>query len=293
MDQTVKAGLQLDKRAVLLQLYDLALHDLADRVLLVDDGPRLRRGLLQAQGDLALFLVHGKDFHPDLLPDLEDLLRMAQLAPADLGDVQETVDAAQIDERTVVGEPHDGPFHDFTHLEACPGFLHPLALLLRQNGLMREHGPILLLVHAGYLDHHLLSQELIGLLDITIRKLGQRNEAGNLFISSDHTTVYQSHDLHRQVRSVLVGFQNLPPVLVNLQLLLREQDAAVPVLGFDDLCLNLVTLVEQVSQLLIPFQSHLFLRDNPVLLDAHVNDDFFVRDLVNFSVNSFSYARQS
>jgi hypothetical protein len=50
------------------------------------------------------------DLHLDRLADRQNLGRMVDAAPRDVGDVQQAVDAAQIDERTVVGDVLDDAF---------------------------------------------------------------------------------------------------------------------------------------------------------------------------------------
>ncbi len=67
----------------------------------------LGRLLLQAEGDLLLLVVDVQDHDLKLVVDLDHLRGMADAAPAHVGDVQQAVDAAEVDERTEVGDVLD------------------------------------------------------------------------------------------------------------------------------------------------------------------------------------------
>ncbi|GJD70977.1 hypothetical protein MMMDOFMJ_3931 [Methylobacterium gnaphalii] len=67
--------------------------------------------------------------------DLYDLGRVVYAAPRHVGDVQQTVDAAEIDERAVLGDVLDDAIDDLTLFEVG----HQLATLL--GAALFEHGP--------------------------------------------------------------------------------------------------------------------------------------------------------
>ena len=89
----------------------------ADRVLVVDVVPRAGRLLLEAQGDLFALVVDVQDLHLDLLVDLDHVRRMVDAAPAHVGDVQQAVDAAQVDERAELGDVLDRALADLADVE--------------------------------------------------------------------------------------------------------------------------------------------------------------------------------
>jgi hypothetical protein len=66
-----------------------------------------RPSLLQAERDALTLAVEFQDADVDLLADLHNLRRMLHALPRHVGDVQQTVDAAQVDECTVVREVLD------------------------------------------------------------------------------------------------------------------------------------------------------------------------------------------
>jgi hypothetical protein len=133
MHETFDTGFEFDEGAVGNEVDDLAVDLLADLVLRFDVVPRIGELLLEAEADAFLFLVDVEHHHIELLPDLEQLGRMADAAPGHVGDVQQAVQAVEIDERTEVGDVLDRAFADVArnHLaEQLPAAL--VALLLDQ-----------------------------------------------------------------------------------------------------------------------------------------------------------------
>ena len=77
----------------------------------------LARLLLEAEGDLLLLLVDVEDVDLDLLVDLDHLVRVVDAAPAHVGDVQQAVDAAEVDERAELGDVLDDALADLARLD--------------------------------------------------------------------------------------------------------------------------------------------------------------------------------
>src|SRR5439155_20783166 len=103
VDEPFDALLELDERAVVLERDDLALDDGAGRVALRRRLPRVFRDLLETERDALRLRVELEDLDAHVIADLEELARMIDAAPAHVGDVQKTVDAAEVDEGAVLG----------------------------------------------------------------------------------------------------------------------------------------------------------------------------------------------
>src|SRR5262249_39656585 len=117
MHQPFDAFLELDEGAVAHDVDDLA-HDAgADGVLVGDVLAGAGRLLFQAQGDLFAVLVDVQDHDLDLVVDLDHIAGVVDAAPAHVGDVQQAVDAAQVDEGAEVGDVLDGPGADLARLD--------------------------------------------------------------------------------------------------------------------------------------------------------------------------------
>jgi hypothetical protein len=89
-------------------LVTLAEHAGALRVAPGDVDPGIFAQLLEAQGDAVALAVELEDLDVDLLADFDhDLGRVLDALPGHVGDVQQAVDAAEVDEGAVVGEVLD------------------------------------------------------------------------------------------------------------------------------------------------------------------------------------------
>ena len=111
VQQAFESVLQADEHAKVGELRHGAGHDLA-RLILVGNvrGPGVLGHLLEPQRDAAAFLVDRQHLALDLLPLLDSLAGVADLArPGHVADVQQAVDAFfDFDEGTVIGQVADG-----------------------------------------------------------------------------------------------------------------------------------------------------------------------------------------
>jgi len=100
--QTLYAGFQLDERAVRCQVDHFAFDAGADRIFFLDARPRIFAHLLEAQGNLFFFLIEIQNFHFDFLIHVNHFRRMRDAVPAHIGNMQQAVHTAQIDEHAEV-----------------------------------------------------------------------------------------------------------------------------------------------------------------------------------------------
>jgi hypothetical protein len=139
VDQALDAGLEFDEGAVVGDVGDAALEAGADRIFRLDALPRIVEQLLHAERDAVGLVVDLDDLDLDLLADVEHLGRMIDAPPGDVGDVQEAVDAAEIDERAVIGDVLDHAVDDLALFEVLHQFLALLGAGLFQHGAARHH----------------------------------------------------------------------------------------------------------------------------------------------------------
>ena len=118
VDQALDPRLQLHEGAVVGDVGDAAVELGADRVLGFDAVPRVGLQLLHAEADALGLGVDLDDLHLDRVADRQHLGRVVDALPAHVGDVQQAVDAAEVDERAVVGDVLD---HAFAGLRPRPG----------------------------------------------------------------------------------------------------------------------------------------------------------------------------
>ena len=113
VDEAVDLLFDLDERAELGEVANLALNLRADRILLGQLVPGVVLDLLQAERNAARCRIHAEHHRVDGVADVEDLRRVLDaLAPRHLGNVNEAFDARfELDERAVVGEADDLAAH--------------------------------------------------------------------------------------------------------------------------------------------------------------------------------------
>ena len=134
MDQAFDAGFEFHKRAVVGDVGDLAEHAGALGVTAVDAHPWVVAHLLQTQRDTVLFGVELEDLGSDFLTRLHHFRGVAHATPCHVGDVQQAVDTAQVNEGTVFGDVLDHALHHRTFFEG----VHQLGALFAHGGF--DHG---------------------------------------------------------------------------------------------------------------------------------------------------------
>src|SRR5205807_1416109 len=160
------ALLDADEDAEVGDVADLAADDRPDRVLLLEQRPRVGLDLLHAQADALRLAVHVQDDRRHLIADGHDLRGVLHaLRPAHLADVEEAVDAAQVDEGAVVGEVLDDTGEDRAFLELLEGVLLQLLALLLEEDAAGEHDIAALLVELDDLELELLADQLVEVPD--------------------------------------------------------------------------------------------------------------------------------
>ena len=107
VDEAFDARFQFHERAVRHEVRDLALDLHVHRILLGDLVPRIHRLLLQAERHALFLAVDIEHEHFDFLAHLEHFARVVEAAPAHVGDVEQAVEAVEVDERTEVGDVLD------------------------------------------------------------------------------------------------------------------------------------------------------------------------------------------
>ena len=147
VDQPLDARLEADEGTVGHDVHDLAAGLGPHRELLLDHVPRAGLLLLEPEGDLFFLVVDVEDHHLELVVDLDHLVRMADAAVAHVGDVQQPVDATQVDERAEVGDVLDDTLADLADLELLQQFLLELRPLVFDELAARNHD-----VPAGFVD---------------------------------------------------------------------------------------------------------------------------------------------
>src|SRR4029078_2638835 len=130
----------LDEGAERDDLRDGALELVTDVVGVDDALPRVLLGLLEAQGDALAVAVDVEHLDLHGVADVEDLARVVDVRPRELGDVDQAVDAVEVDEGAELDDVRDLALDDEAGLQPLQDRLALLlALLLQHRAAAQDH----------------------------------------------------------------------------------------------------------------------------------------------------------
>ena len=285
VDQPLDARLELDERAVVGEAHDLAAHARADRIALHHVRPRIGDELLVAERDALGRRIVLEHDHVDLVVHLEQLGRMADAAPRHVGDVQQAVDAAEIDERAVVGDVLDDALEHLALGERLERVLLLLGVLLLEERLARQHDVAALLVDLDDAHAQLLPAQRVEVADGTHVDLRAGQERAHADVDGE-PALDALDDAADDDLALRIGLLDLVPDLHLLGFFAREDDVAFAVFGaleqhVDDVAGldgDLAALVEELVD-----------RDDAFGLVADVDDHFRGGDLENRSLDDLAF----
>ena len=140
MDEAFDAGLNFDEGAEVGQAGDRAGDALAGGEVFGRGLPGLGLELLEAEGDFLGFRVDAEDFDLDFLAHGEHIFGLADAAVGHIADVQQAIDAAQIDEGSV---RHKAAYRAGDRITLLQGFVaglgEPTGLLFKNHAAIDDY----------------------------------------------------------------------------------------------------------------------------------------------------------
>ena len=211
VDQTLDTIFKLHEGAVGHDVDHLALHALVDRVTLFHAIPGRGRLLLDAEGNTFALEVDSQNLDLDLLIHLHHLGGVRDPPPGHVGDVQQTVDSAQVHEHAEVGDVLDRAHSHLSLGDVLEQiFLQTLALLFQEFP-ARDHD-----VHALRIDlddpcPHGLAQEIgnvVGAAQVDLT--GWQEHVDAFDVHEQAALDLALHDALNLVALVVLGGDPLP-----------------------------------------------------------------------------------
>ena len=230
MHETLDPRLQLHKGAVVGDVGNTAAVLRARRILRRHAFPRIGLELLHAQADTLRVGVEADDLHAHRHADLQRLGGVVDAAPRDIGDMQQPIDAAEIHERTVVGDVLDHAVQDHAFLEALDQLAALFGARLFKHGAARNNDVAARAVHLEDLERLRLAHQRAHIAhrtDIDLRA-GQEGH-GAAEIDGEpalDAAIDRAVDAHLRFERLL----ERGPGLLAAGLLARQHDRAVTVL---------------------------------------------------------------
>ena len=210
-------------------------------------------------------------------PIVEDLARVVDVRPRQLGDVDQAVDAVEVDERAEVDDVRDLALDDEARLQAVEDLLALLLALLLEHGAAREDDVV---ARAVELDD--LALDLRAHVLVEVRHAADVDERGGQ--EAAHAEVDDQAALDDLDDGALDGLAGLgggldaAPRLLEAGALLGHDQAAVLVLLGEDERVDLLAQLDLVVRVDVLADRELVGGDDPLALVADVDEDLVVVD---------------
>src|SRR5882762_4879545 len=244
VDQAFDARLQFDERAVVGDVGDAAGEARIERIFRLDALPRIVQQLLHAERDAVGLVVDLDDLDLHGLADGEHLGRVIDPAPGDIGDVQEAVDAAEVDERTVIGDVLDDAVDDLAFLEILHQFLALFGAGLFQNRAARHHDVAATAIHLEDLERLRIVHQRGDVADRADIDLGARQERHGAVEIDGEAALDLVEDDAMHLLIVVEGLLELAPAFFAARLVARQHGFAERILDTVEKHLDLVADLE-------------------------------------------------
>src|SRR6202045_2551544 len=230
VDQAFDARLQFDERAVVGDVGDAAGEAGIERILRLDALPGIVEQLLHAERDAVGLVVDLDDLDLDGLADGQDFGRVIDPAPGDIGDVQQAVDAAEVDECAVIGDVLDHAVDDLALFEVLHQFLALLGAGLFEHRAAPHHDVAAAAIHFQDLERLRIvyqGRDVADRADIDLRA-GQEGDRAVEVDGEAALDLVEDDAVHLLV--VVEGLLELAPALLAARLVARQHGFAERIL---------------------------------------------------------------
>ena len=267
----------LDEGAEAHDLGDLALEHVTDVVGVHDPLPRVLLGLLETERDALALAVDVEHLDGHDVADVEDLGRVVDVAPGELGDVDQAVDPVEVHERAEVHDVGDRALHDLTGLEPVEDLLADLLALLLEHRAAAEHHVVARAVELDHLALDLLAEEVVEVLDAADVHERRRQEAAHAEVD-DQAALDDLDDRALHGLAGLGGGLDAAPRLLEAGALLGQDQASVLVLLGEDESVDLLAELDLLGGVDRLADRQLVGRDDALGLVADVDQDLVLVD---------------
>src|SRR5215218_6079667 len=277
VDEALDAVEDLDEGTERHDLRDGALELVADVVRVDDALPRILLRLLETQGDALAVAVDVEHLDGDGVADREDLARVVDVRPGQLGDVDQAVDAVEVHERAEVDDVRDLALDDEARLQAVEDLLALLLALLLEHGAPRQDDVVARAVELDDLALDLRAEVLVEVRDAADVDERGGQEAAHPEVD-DETALDDLDEGALDRLAGLGGCLDAPPRLLEAGALLGHDQAAVLILLREDEGVDLLAHLDLVVRVDGLANRKLVGGDDPLALVADVDEDLVVVD---------------
>ena len=278
VDETIGAGQHFRKCTEGHQLDDLDLGDVADGVSLSEHLPGVHVRIAVAEGDLVVLFIEVDDVNIDLVADVQRVGRLVDAIPADLGNMDHAINAANVNKSAVGGHGLDHALIVLADLDLVPDLLGAfLALAVCHSADGADHA-LAPAVNFSDLQTDGLTDHL-GHGRLTRQTgLGGRHEDADAVYGNNDAALVLFGDLALDDGAVSGSVLDVRPGADSVQALLGEHHSAFNVVHTNNTGFDLVTNMDNVFHLGGAILGELGHGDVSGMLGAQVDSDFRGRD---------------
>jgi len=215
---------------------------------------------------------------------------MVDVRPTELADVDETVDAVEVDERPEVDDVRDGALDDVADVELVDDLLADLLALLLEDRAPREHDVVAVAVHLDDTAVELLPDVFGKILHAADVDQRGREEAADAEVEDEAALDDLDHGaLHRSAR--LVGLLDTLPGLLEARPLLAEDETPVGVFFLHDERVDLLAELHLVRGVDVLADGELVDGDDAFALVSDVDEDLVLVDAHDLSGDDVAFGK--
>src|SRR3990167_5498935 len=224
---------------------------------------------------------------PGNLAPSEYLARVGDALPAHVGDVQQAVDAAQVDERTVVGDVLDDAFADFTLLQLRHQFGALLGAGFFQDGATRDDDVAARTVHLQDGEGLFLAHQRADVADRADVDLRARQEGRGAAEVDGEAALHAADDgAHHRFVLLIDAFETRPGLFA-AGLVAADDRFAHGV--FDALEEDLDGRAHDDRALALVIDAEFLDRDAALGLEAHIDDRKVLFDAHDYALDNLTF----
>src|SRR4029077_14402799 len=226
VDQAFDTGFEFDERAIVGDIGDAALETRADWIFRLDPLPWIVEQLFHAERDAVRLVIDLDDLHLHLLANIEHFGRMIDPPPGDIGDVQQPIDAAEINERAVVSDVLDHAVDDLALFEILHQLLALFGAGLFQHGAARHDDIAAPAIHFENLERLRIVHQRRHIADRPDVDLRARQESDRAVEIDGEAALDLIEDDALDLFVVLESLLELAPALLAARLVARQHGFA-------------------------------------------------------------------
>jgi len=252
------------------------------RITFSDSYPRIFAQLFQAQGYTGTFAVELQHFNSDFVAHVDDFARMLNAFPGHVSDVQQAVNAAQINECTVVSEVLNDTFNFHAFLQVFQQLIALCAVFGFDNGTTRNNNVVALLIQLDYFKFKLFAFQVQSVTHRTNVYQRTWQERTNTVQLNSEAALNFAVDNTGNSFSIFVSFFQRDPGFVTFSFLTGQQSFTEAVFYCVQSNVNFVTYLDFQLALGV---FELLSRDGGLRFQTSVNQYYVFVDSNNNATN--------